>query len=232
MKALGYIRCSTEEQAIDGVGLEAQRVRIAAWCELSGTELLEVVEDAGVSGSRPLAERAGGSQIESLLRSRNPKADTVVVLRLDRLGRDACETLHYLKKFATGKVGLVSISDRIDLSSPQGRAMAQMSAVFGELERNLISQRTSDALGQLRATGRVYGSIPFGFSEECRHLVPDVTEQKILARIIDLREGGTSYLAIAEKLNREGIPAKRGGIWHSMSVRSVLRTSKLVGSPR
>ena len=231
MRALGYVRCSTEEQALDGVGLEAQRSRIRAWAEMMDVEILDVLEDAGVSGSRALGERPAGSRIESLLRSRTPEVDTVVVVRLDRLGRDAAETLRCLKAFATGKVGLVSIADRIDLGTPQGRAMAQMSAVFGELERSLIAQRTADALGELRATGRVYGSIPYGFVDQDSCLVPEEAEQCVLRRIVELRAAGKSYAAIASDLNRDCVLAKRGGRWHSMTVRSVLRTAPRVGLP-
>jgi len=230
MKALGYIRVSSDEQVQEGISLDAQRARIATWCEMSGADLVDVVDDAGISGSVPLANRPNGFRIEALFRARAPEVDAVVIVRLDRLSRDAADALRYLKAFSNGKVGLVSIADRIDLSSPQGRAMAGMGAIFSELERNLIAQRTADALRQLRATGRVYGSLPFGFSEECGYLVPDEAEQAILGRIVDLRDAGRSYLAIADELNRDGIPGKRGGIWFGMSVRSVLRTSKLVGS--
>jgi site-specific DNA recombinase len=230
MKALGYIRVSSDDQVQEGVSLDAQRARIATWCEMSGADLVGVVEDAGISGTVPLANRPNGFRIEALFRARAPEIDAVVVVRLDRLSRDAADALRYLKAFSNGKVGLVSIADRLDLSSPQGRAMAGMGAIFSELERNLIAQRTAEALGQLRATGRVYGSLPFGFSEDRGYLVPDETEQAILGRIVDLREGGSSYLAIANDLNRDGIAAKRGGLWYGMSVRSVLRTSKLVGA--
>jgi DNA invertase Pin-like site-specific DNA recombinase len=192
---------------------------------------VDIVEDAAIGGMVPLAKRPNGIRIEALLSARSPEVDAVVVARLDRLGRDASETLAYLKKFASGRVGLVSIADRLDLSSPQGRAMAQMSAVFGELERNLIAQRTSDALTQLRATGRVYGSIPYAFKGDGGRLVPDQAEQAVLARISVLRDEGTSYAAIADRLNRDRVPAKRGGIWHAMSVRSVLRTSARIAVP-
>jgi site-specific DNA recombinase len=231
MKVLGYVRCSTDDQALEGVGLEAQRARIAAWCDLSGAELVDIVEDAGIGGMVPLAKRPNGIRIEVLLNARNPEVDAVVVARLDRLGRDASETLACLKKFAAGRVGLVSIADRLDLSSPQGRAMAQMSAVFGELERSLIAQRTSDALAQLRATGRVYGSIPYAFAADGGRLVPDPAEQAVLARIGVLRDEGTSYGAIADLLNRDRVPSKRGGVWYAMSVRSVLRTSSRIAAP-
>jgi site-specific DNA recombinase len=229
MRALGYIRCSTAEQAIDGIGLDAQRGRIVSWCEATGAELVEVIEDAGISGTRTLADRPGGARVASLLTARNPDVDAVVVLRLDRLGRDAAETLSYLRQFAKGSLGLVSVADRIDLGSPQGRAMAQMSAVFAELERALIAQRTADALGELRSRRQVYGAVPFGWNREGDRLVPDDPEQRVLARMRRLRGRGLSYGRIALSLNGSGIPAKRSGLWSSMSVRSVLLTSAKVG---
>jgi DNA invertase Pin-like site-specific DNA recombinase len=231
LKALGYIRCSTAEQAIEGISLDAQRSRIASWCEATGAVLVEVIEDAGVSGTRTLADRPGGAHIASLLAERNPMVETVVVARLDRLGRDAAETLTCLRQFAKGTVGLVSVADRIDLGTATGRAMAQMSAVFAELERALIAQRTADALGELRSRGQVFGPVPYGFTRDGEHLVVYDAEQRVLARIRRLRSRGRSYAAIARSLNRSDTPAKRGGIWYPMSVRSVLHTAPKVGRP-
>lgn len=227
MKAFGYIRCSTSEQAAEGLSLQAQRTRIATWCEV--TELVEVIEDGGVSGTRPLADRPGGARVATLLGVRNPGVDTVVVARLDRLGRDAAETLSYLRQFARGSLGLVSIADRIDLTTPQGRAMAQMSAVFSELERELIAQRTADALAELRSRRQVYGAIPFGWNRTGDQLVRDESEQRVIVRMKRLRTRGLSYDRIARSLNSSGTPAKRGGLWHAMAVRSVLLTVTRVG---
>jgi site-specific DNA recombinase len=127
---IGYGRVSSSEQVAEGNSLAAQKARIETWADLADASLVEVIEDAGVSGSRPLAERPGGARIASLLDQRNPAVDAVVVTRLDRLGRNASEALGYLRRFSTGKVGLVSITDRIDLSTPAGRAMASIAAVF------------------------------------------------------------------------------------------------------
>jgi len=49
MKAVGYVRVSTEDQAREGVSLEAQRAKITAYCQVKDLELVEVVEDAGIS---------------------------------------------------------------------------------------------------------------------------------------------------------------------------------------
>jgi len=156
---------------------------------------------------------------------RNPEVDAVAIVRLDRLGRDAAETLAYLRRFAKGAVGLVSIVDRVDLSSPQGRAMAQMGAIFAELERALIGQRTSEALAALRCSGRLYGPVPYGYETSDGCLVEVSEEQAVLKRIGRLRSRGLSYNRVAELLNQDEVPAKRGGAWYAMSVRSVVRTS-------
>ena len=207
------------------MSLAAQRARIVAWCDATGSELVEIVEDAGVSGTRPLPERGGGATIASLLQSRTPSTDAVVIARLDRLGRDAAETLTWLREFSRGRVGLVSITDRVDLATPQGRAMAGVSAVFAELERALIAQRTAEALTELKAQGRIYGPVPFGYRAHEDYLVAEPDEQVVLRQIARLRKRGRSYARIAEMLNARGVPAKRGGKWHAMSVRSVERTS-------
>jgi DNA invertase Pin-like site-specific DNA recombinase len=231
MKVVGYTRCSTEEQAVEGVSLVTQRGRIQAWCAATGAELVEVIEDGGVSGTRPLADRPGGARVASLLEARKPDVDAVIVARLDRLGRDASEALSCLRKFASGSVGLVSIAERIDLSSPQGRAMAQVTFVFAELERGLIAQRTSDALCELRSCGKVYGPVPFGFYRDGEDLIVHAEEQHVLTRMRKLRARGKSYNAVAQSLNRSGTPAKNGGNWFASSVRSSLLTAERVGRP-
>jgi site-specific DNA recombinase len=58
--AIGYIRVSTEDQADSGLGLEAQRQRIKAYCEMKGLHLAEILEDTGVSGGKALSTRPAG----------------------------------------------------------------------------------------------------------------------------------------------------------------------------
>ena len=61
--AISYIRVSSEEQADSGLGLEAQRQRIAAYCTMKGLHLAEEFEDAGISAGKPLASRPAGSKL-------------------------------------------------------------------------------------------------------------------------------------------------------------------------
>ena len=226
LKVIGYARVSTAEQASEGLSLDAQEARIRAWCEATGAELVEVVREEGVSGTKLLAERAGGRHIAHLLGSRRPKADAVVVVRMDRLGRDAAEQIALLKRFRSGRVGLVAIAQQIDLATPHGRAMAQISAVFGELERGLIAERTAEALAEKRRQGRAWNHVPFGWRSVDGRLAPDREEQRTLDRIQKLRAAGFGYLKIAQALDAEHRRTKLGGRWQAMSVRSVLLTAE------
>ena len=70
MNAIGYIRCSTDEQTQSGLGLEAQAECIRAYCTLKGLTLVRTVQDAGVSGGKPLSTREGGQK----LRPTSPQA--------------------------------------------------------------------------------------------------------------------------------------------------------------
>src|SRR5262249_6336595 len=62
-EAIGYVRVSSEEQADSGLGLQAQRQRIVAFCDMKGLRLVEVYEDAGVSGGKPLSSRPSSSRL-------------------------------------------------------------------------------------------------------------------------------------------------------------------------
>lgn len=221
-RVLAYVRVSTTEQSVDGMSIDAQLARIRAWADAVGAVIVEEIVDAGVSGTKPLKARPGGARIDKLLASTKPTVDSIVVVRLDRLGRDAAESLSLFKRFRTGKLGLVSVSDQVDLSSAHGRAMAGVAAVFAELERALISARTVEALAELRRQGRAWNHPPLGWRVEGGVLVPDSAEQVTVELIKTLRADGHSYRTIAMYLTAAGATTKRGGQWAAATVRSAL----------
>ena len=149
---------------------------------------------------------------------------------MDRLGRDAAEQIALLKRFRSGKVGLVAIAQQIDLATPHGRAMAQIGAVFNELERALIAERTTEALSELRLQGKAWNHAPLGWDAIDGHLQVNLVEQETLARITKLQDSGLGYLKIAKALNDEGRATKRGGAWQAASVGAVLRSSQKVAA--
>ena len=219
--ALGYIRVSSEEQADSGLGLEAQRQRIAAYAAMKGLHLGEVFEDPGISGGKPLASRPAGSQL--LAAAKKSKA-VVVVAKLDRLFRSVADAAHVIADFDKKGIQLVAIAESFDLGSPYGRAMAQMASVFAELERAMIRERTRSALSVKRSRGeRISGHAPFGWDfGSGGRLVENAREQKAIARVRRLRAKGMSYRGIATRLDSEGILPKRGRRWVHTTVKSIL----------
>lgn len=95
MKAAGYIRVSTEDQAKEGVSLENQKAKIRAYAELKDLELTEIIEDAGISAKN--LRRPGMQRVLQLARSREIKA--VIVFKLDRMFRSTVDALETTQNF-------------------------------------------------------------------------------------------------------------------------------------
>lgn len=219
-EAIGYVRVSSEEQAESGLGLEAQRQRIIAFCEMKGLRLAEVYEDAGVSGGKPLSSRPSGSRLLTAAR----RGKVVVVAKLDRLFRSVADAANVIADFDKKGIELIAIAEGFDMTTPYGRAMAQMASVFAELERAMIRERTRSAMSVKRSRGEgISGHAPFGwdFGPDGR-LVANAREQAIIAQIRRLRADGLSYRGIAARLDGEGILPKRGRRWIHTAVKSIL----------
>ncbi len=101
-----------------------------------------------------------------------------------------------------------------------------------ELEKDLIHQRTTDALTELRRQGRAWKHVPFGWAVLNGTLAPDHSEQATLCRIRELRQTRISCNKITGKLNAERRSTNQGGLWYGASVRVVSRTAEKVGPIR
>ena len=136
---IGYARISTDDQHRD-----LQRDALAkAGCE-------RLFEDTA-SGAK--AERPGLTSLLSNLRA----DDTVVIWRLDRLGRSLKDMIHLVEQLDTAGVGLRSVQENIDTTSIGGRLVFHLFSALAEFERNLIRERTRAGLTAARARGRKGG---------------------------------------------------------------------------
>ena len=221
---VGYARVSTQEQADSGLSIEAQKSKITQFCQFKGLNLLEIIVEEGVSGTVPLDERPGGSRLLKLTQSQ--KVD-VVASRLDRLFRDAHDCLGVTKDWEKRGNSLHLLDLGIDMTTPMGRAFLSNAATYAELERNLIAQRTKDAMSELKKQGVAIGAAKYGwhYSDQVddkgrRLLVPDDKEIDILVECKALRASGMSYQKIADKFNAEGKPTKKGKAWYASTVRN------------
>jgi len=135
MRAIGYTRCSTQEQSDSGLGMDAQSERIRAYCAMRGIGLDEITIDAGVSGGKPLASRDGGRRLLEAIRKR--RADAVVMLKLDRMFRNATDCLATVERWEKAGVALHVVDlggNAIDTTSAAGRFMLVVLA--GAAERD------------------------------------------------------------------------------------------------
>lgn len=210
---VAYIRVSTDEQAVSGLGLQAQRDAITAEAARRGVPVVAVYEDAGLSG-KSLDHRPGLAA--ALVDLDSGRGSVLMVAKLDRLSRSVHDATGLLIRADRAGWALVACDSPIDTSTAAGMAMTQIMATFAELERRLIGERTSAALRVRKAQGVRLG-----------RPVSDHVGEQIAARIRVQRDGGASWPAIAAALNNENVPTAQGGAkWWPATVRGVyLRTA-------
>ena len=198
---IGYARISTKDQNLD---LQKDAL-LKVGCELIFMET--------ASGAK--ADRI---ELEKLL-GQVRKDDVVVVYKLDRLGRSLKHLLEIVAKFNEKKVGLQSISDAIDTTTPQGRLFFNISASFAEFERDLIRERTKAGLEEARARGRKGGRRQEMTKEE---------EQKAILAVTYYREGKMGVNKIAEEVGVSKMTLYKYLRHRKVEISSYNKTIKLV----
>lgn len=225
-RAVGYVRVSTEAQAVDGVSLEAQRARIEAWCLANEYELGGVHVDAGISGKR--ADNRPGLQA-ALIEVGRTKGAALVVYSLSRLARSVKDTLEIAGRLDRSGADLVSLSEKIDTTSAAGRMVFRMLAVLAEFERDLCGERTKAALSLKKHRGECVGEVPLGWRRDGDRLVPEPDGQRAVAMIRGLRDRGLTLRAIAAELERGGVRRAKGGThWDAKTVQRILNRTATV----
>jgi len=219
MKAIGYIRVSTEEQVKDGVSLDNQRVKLSAYAICKDLELIEIVDDSGFSAKD--LKRPGIQRVIELVQSK--AVDAVVIYKLDRLTRSVKDLGYLIELFQKTGVELMSVQDSIDTSTAAGRLVLNVMASVSQWEREVIAERTVEALAHKKANNKAYGPTPYGFKRVGDDLIPDEIEQEILKTINRLRSRGESFRSIAKELERRGCLTKKGNTkWHPDTIKGIL----------
>lgn len=219
MKAVGYIRVSTQMQAQEGVSMDMQRAKIEQWAALNDAELLGLFADNGISGKT--AEREG-LQAALALAKRNKAA--LVVFSLSRLSRSTKDTLTIAEQLEKGGCDLVVLNEKIDTTTPSGRMVFRMLAAMNEFEREQIGQRFKEVLAHKRQKGERFSRFaPMGYSLEGDQLVPVAAEQEILGMVADLRKAGMSLREISAALAERGAFNRKGQPFAAKVVRSMLK---------
>jgi DNA invertase Pin-like site-specific DNA recombinase len=209
MQAVGYVRVSTEEQARDRVSLSAQRAKLEAYGLVKDWTLLKVIRDEGYSAKH--LKRPGLEELLALVTSR--QVDAVLVYKLDRLTHSVADLDKLIKLFDRHQVALVSLEESLDATTATGRLMMNLLASVSQWEREVIGERTRDALQRLKAQGKRY----------CHTVHADA---EAIALMHQLRAQGYPYARIAEHLNQAGIPTAQGQPWQAMVVWGIVRRTQ------
>lgn len=215
--AVIYKRVSTSEQGKSGLGLDAQAVALARFCASEGFEIVEGFEDVG-SGKLGLDARPGlAAALAKAARLKCP----VIVSKLDRLSRDVAFISGLM---ARGVPFIVS-----ELGSDVDPFVLHLFAALGQKERQLISQRTRDALAPLVGTGKLGNRTNLLGAQAMGRASNTAASAAFASRVMPLigrlRIGGLSLTAIATQLNASKMPSMRGGSWTAKAVSRVVAST-------
>ena len=220
MKAVGYIRVSTAGQ-VDGFSLDAQERLFRELCKNRGWELVRIYREEGKSAHvdsikarpvfRQLLEDAAQRQF-----------DVVVVHTLDRWSRNLKVTLESVSELGKHHVGLVSITEQIDYSTPQGLLQMQMMGAFAQYYSDSLAKHVKKGLDERARQGKRNGGIPYGYEScwveadgkrkrRCEpehpggvHVVPH--EAEAVTECFRRYANGTTTLSqLATRLNEQGL---------------------------
>lgn len=208
MDVLAYVRVSTQEQGRSGLGLDAQRVTIKRAAEYHGWNVVDWVEDtaSGKSLDRPGIQKA-------IARLENGGPKVLVAAKLDRIARSALDFLRLVDRAQDAGWSLIVLDvggEQLDMTTAMGRFTATILASVAELERNMIGDRTKQALAAARDNGTRLGR-------------PPSLPQAVRTRIVEERRLGRSLRTIAHGLNQDGVATAQGGArWWASTVSAVL----------
>ena len=217
-----YSRVSTEEQASEGVSIDAQRAALKAYATGMNREIFDEYVDGGYSGGtddRPAFKR--------LIRdAREKRFDIIAVCKLDRFFRNLRLLLNYLYELEELGIKFVSVQEGLDTSTPYGKFAVQIMGVIAEFERGRIGERVKDARRHIISRGDwPGGSSLYGYHWRNGERKWDIDpgEAEVVRKVYDLYlNGNLGMVPIAGRLNDEGALTRRGARWKENKVRQIL----------
>jgi DNA invertase Pin-like site-specific DNA recombinase len=223
--AVAYLRASKDEQRLSP---EAQRAAVAAWAAREGVSVAAWHVDQGVRSVTPIEQRP--ALCAALVRLREHGAGVLVVAKRDRVARDVVLAAGVERAAESAGARLVSAAGEGSGDTPADGFMRTVIDGAAAYERALIRSRTKAALAAKRARGERAGNLPFGFAlapDGSDRLVPDASEQDVLALVRDLRRQGLTVRAIAQELSGRGIvSARTGNAYGKSQVHAILAAAK------
>jgi DNA invertase Pin-like site-specific DNA recombinase len=205
LKALLYVRVSTDEQADMGASLEAQEQALMVEAVRRGYDF-EVVREEGKSAAT-IDKR--DKLVEALDLLDKHKADVLMAVRMDRLSRNVGDVDALMRRSRKKGWGIILSGEKID-TTPDGEFRTYLDAALAQRERGMIGLRTREGMAQRKAEGQHMGrSVAADFLPTYR-------------RVLAMHADGESLNAIARTLNSEDVPTAKGGKWYPSTVRAIV----------
>lgn len=192
-----YVRVSTEEQAKEGISIDAQLDRCQAFCKARGWQVHQIYTDAGFS-----AGSLNRPALKSLLQDAYAKKiDILLVYKIDRFSRKLKDLISTLEDLKSKEVNFTSVTEQIDTTTAMGEAFFQIIGVFAQLERGMVKERVEMAFTKKISSGEVLNRAPFGYEYQNRRLTIKKDDAQKVEQIFEMWSKGVNYKEIAGKFN-------------------------------
>lgn len=215
-----YVRVSTTNQVEEGYSIDEQKDKLSSYCHIKDWSIYNIYTDGGFSGSN--TERPA---LEQLIKDAKKKLfDTVLVYKLDRLSRSQKDTLYLIEEiFIKNGIEFLSLQENFDTSTPFGKAMIGLLAVFAQLEREQIKERMQlGKLGRAKSgKSMMWARTSYGYDYHKETGTVTINELEAIAvrDIFNSYLAGMSITKLRDKLN-DKYPKTPN--WHYRIIRGIL----------
>ena len=228
IRVVMYVRVSSKEQ-VDGYSIGEQIERLEKYADAMEWDIVKTFVDPGYSGGN--TDRPGLK--EMIKEIEKGGIDKVVVYKLDRLSRSQLDTLYLIEKvFLANNTDFVSMSENFDTSTPFGRAMIGILAVFAQLEREQIKERMTMGKSARAKEGKWHGSkyVPLGYEYNASKDLLEINEYEAMQvrELFDMFLKGVPLRTIETMFLEKGYSHKHGE-WDSKAMRRVLKNKTYLG---
>lgn len=192
-----YVRVSTEEQAKEGISIDAQIERCRAFCKAKDWKVYQIYTDAGHSGGtlkRPALQNL-------LTDAENKKFNILLVYKFDRFSRSLRDLIIVLDDLKEKGINFTSVTENIDTTTAMGTAFFQMIGVFAQLERGMVKERVELAFDKKISSGEALNRAPMGYLYQKGRLVVQKEEAEKVKQIFEMWTSGVNYKEIATKFD-------------------------------
>ena len=225
---LGYGYCRYSSHMQDEKSIEQQKMEIEEYAIRNGIKIVNYYIDEAKSGTK---EERDGFQNMISDACKNKDIECVLVWKTDRFARNTQDSLYFRNKLSKHGTKLISISQPIDDSTPEGKLMSTMLAGMDEYYSQNLASNIRRAQ-KLKAKNFEFngGIAPLGFDIVNKHYVINEKEASAIRKIFKLYISGHGLLEIAGKLNKLGYTTKKGKPFGKNSIYEILSNEKYIGT--